>query len=143
MSGASIALADLHRETILERIAKGDPLTIIAQDAGYADHSGIINRMGDDPAYQKALSAGAVAKLEKREKELEVAAVNVTVTRADRLLNHARWWASKMNPDQFGDKQQIDLRAVSIQVVQYVAQTPNDAVLPPVSELPTAERTED
>ena len=40
--------------------------------------------------------------MDKREGELEVADTNVHVTRADRLLGHARWLAERQVPDRFG-----------------------------------------
>lgn len=99
------AVAIQHRAEIIERMAKGEPITAIAKALGYAGHSGIIERLGDDPEYKAALRSGIIGKLEKREGELEVAPDNVTVTRADRLLGHARWWAEKLDPDRFATKQ--------------------------------------
>jgi hypothetical protein len=101
------AVAVQRKEEILQRMAHGEPLTKIAKDLGYASHSGIIERIGSDPAYALALKTGIVAKLEKREGELEGAEDNVTVTRADRLLGHARWWAERLNPAMFGQKQEV------------------------------------
>lgn len=114
------AVAIQHKPDIIRRIASGEPLTSIAQSLGYASHSGIIERLGDDPDYQRAMRSGIHAKIEKREAELEVAADNVTVTRADRLLNHARWWAGKLDPERFGDKQQIDLRSTHVELVEFI-----------------------
>lgn len=101
------AIALQHREEILERIGRGEPITAIAQSLGYKGHSGIIERLGEDKDYQAALRSGIVGKIEKREAELECASDNVTVTRADRLLGHARWWAERLDPDRFGGKQTI------------------------------------
>jgi len=89
-------------------MANGEPITKIARDLGYADHSGIIHRLADDPEYSKALRSGVYGKLEKREAELEVADTNVTVTRADRLLGHARWFAERIDRATFGDKLQVE-----------------------------------
>ncbi len=85
----------------------GEPITKIAQSLGYADHAGIINRIGDDPDYQAALRSGLIGKIEKREDELELADTNVTVTRADRLLGHARWWAERLDPGRFGNRTEL------------------------------------
>ena len=116
--GHPTALAKVHKDEIVARIAKGEPLTSIALELGYAGHSGIVERLGDDPDYQKAMVSGAFGKLERREKELETADSNVTVTRADRLLNHARWYAERVARDQFGAK--LDAAQQPIQVVVQV-----------------------
>ena len=100
--GHPTALAIQHRDEILTRMASGEPLTSIAKSLGYADHAGIVNRLGDDKDYQEALRVGLIGKLENRERELETADTNVTVTRADRLLGHARWWAERLDPQRFG-----------------------------------------
>jgi hypothetical protein len=93
-------------------MARGEPITKIAKSLGYADHSGITERLGDDPEYQAALRAGIYAKLETREGELETAPDNVSVTRADRLLGHTRWWAEKINPAQFGQRSHLTVENV-------------------------------
>ena len=111
--GSSVAVA--HRDEILTRMASGEPLTSIAHSLGYADHSGIIHRLDEDPDYQAALRVGLIGKLEKREGELEVAANKVTVSRADRLLGHARWWAERLDPRRFGAKPEGS--GVQVQVV--------------------------
>lgn len=102
----SVAIA--NKAEILQRIASGEPLTAIAHAFGYTDHSGIIHRLDDDPDYKLALRKGVVAKIEKREGELELATDNVTVTRADRLLNHARWWAGVWDK-QFSQKPDVSI----------------------------------
>lgn len=113
--GHPTAAAIVHKDEIIQRMALGEPLTSIARSLGYSDHTGIINRLDQDPDYKAALRAGLVGKIEKREAELEIADTNVTVTRADRLLGHARWWAERLDPARFGVKQ--DQGQVAIQVV--------------------------
>ena len=93
-------------------MSKGEAITSIASSLGYANHAGITNRLSDDPDYQAALKAGIIAKLEKREGDLESAADNVSVTRADRLLGHTRWWAERINPAQFGQRNHVTVEHV-------------------------------
>jgi hypothetical protein len=100
--GNSIAIK--RKPEILRRMATGEPLTKIALDLGYTSNAGIIERLGNDPDYELALQQGAFARLEKREGELEQAADNVSVTRADRLLGHARWLAERIDRKRFGDQ---------------------------------------
>jgi len=101
-----------HRDEIIQRMSKGEAITNIARSLGYASHTGIINRLSEDPEYQAALKAGIIAKLEQREKDLESASENVTVTRADRLLGHTRWWAERINPAQFGQRSHVTVEHV-------------------------------
>lgn len=107
VKGSSVAIQ--HRQAILEQIARGVPISRIAKELGYSGHSGITERLGDDPDYQAALRAGIVGKIEQREAELESAPDNVSVTRADRLLGHARWWAERLDPARFGQRTQVDV----------------------------------
>ena len=114
--GHPTALAIQHRDEILTRMASGEPLTSIAKSLGYADHAGIVNRLGDDKDYQEALRVGLIGKLENRERELETADTNVTVTRADRLLGHARWWAERLDPQRFGQLKEAQQQPIQVVV---------------------------
>jgi hypothetical protein len=108
------SVADKHRDEILERMANGEAVSSIARSLGYATHAGIGNRLRDDPDYQAALKHGVVGRLEKREQELEAAQDNVSVTRADRLLNHARWWAERIDRNTFAQKPDIAININNI-----------------------------
>jgi len=100
-----VALAIRRKPAILARLAAGEPLTQIAPSIGYADHRGICERLANDSDYQAAMRAGAIAKLERREGELEAAPDNVAVSRARELLSHARWRAERLDPDRWGQRQ--------------------------------------
>lgn len=140
------ALATRKRTEILRRIAAGDPLTMIAADIGYADHSGIIHMLETDPDYKRALAIGVTKKIEKRERELEQADSNFTVTRADRLLGHARWWAGVWHRERYGEKPQLEVTldlGVALQRIlerrgeRAVADLPNAAPLIADSGIPS------
>jgi len=109
------AVAIQHKDQILESIAAGARLTDIAKSLGYKDHSAIVHRLKDDPRYIIAREVGAEARIESRERELELASESVTVARADRLLGHARWRCEREFPHRWGAKQQVDVN-VSIRV---------------------------
>lgn len=99
--------AIINRDSVLQRIAAGERLTDIATSLGFADHSAIIHRLKGDPQYMVAREVGTEARMENRERELERAEESVTVTRADRLLNHARWKAEREFPHRWGQKQEV------------------------------------
>jgi len=113
-----------NKALILHRIAQGEPLTKIAQEMGFAGHQAIINRLGQDPDYQEALAASAWAKLQTREGQLETADNNVAVTRADRLLGHARWFAERVAKRWFAPETRltgVDGGPIQVQVVRFGA----------------------
>ena len=137
-----VSLSTQHLDTILARMRRGDSLTTIAHDLGYADHSGIAHRLDNDPEFRSALRSGIIGKLEKREQELGEATQNVTVTRADRLLGHARWWAERLDPARFGQLTKLtgaDGGPIQVQVVRFgqtiegetVSDAQHAALLPP------------
>ena len=105
-----------HKAEIIKRISNGEPVTDIAKSLGYADHSGIIHRLGDDEEYKAAMRASVFAKIEKREKELENATDSVSVTKSDRLLGHARWWAERLDPQRFNAKVEGNA-GITVQVI--------------------------
>lgn len=115
-----------RKAEILHRMTLGESLNSIAQSLGLADHAAIINRINDDPDYQQALAASAWSKLQKRETDLEIADSNVTVTRADRLLGHARWFAERVARRWFAPETRItgaDGGPIVIQVMRFSGQT--------------------
>ena len=96
-----------QRDSVLDRIAQGEPLVKIALSMGYTNHSAIINRLGAGEDYKLALKVGSEARLETREAELEKADDSVTVSRARELLSHARWRAERIDPDRWGAKSNV------------------------------------
>ena len=51
--------------------------------------------------------------MDQREKELECADSNVSVTRADRLLGHARWLAERLDAETYGQRSHITYENVT------------------------------
>lgn len=88
-------------DKILARIATGMSLQKIADEFGVTDVA-IYNRVADHPDYPKLMRVSAQLRMERRETELESADTNVSVTRADRLLGHARWLAERTARDTYG-----------------------------------------
>ena len=113
-----VSIVIRHKDAILERIAKGHGLNRIALDLGLSNASAITERLGNDKDYDRALRVGLLSKIENREDELASAESNVHVTRADRLLGHARWMAERLDPARFAAKQ--DQSQAPIQVVVQV-----------------------
>lgn len=122
------AVAILHREHIIERVAKGERLRDIAESLGIT-HGAISQQLAKDAEYQAAMEAGLEAKMDQREEELERAEDGLTVARARELLSHARWRAERRLPHLYGQQRQ----AVAIQtdgpakiVMVNYGETPSD-----------------
>ena len=86
---------------LLDGIAAGRSLLSLATQYAVDDMS-VLQRLQQYPQYRTNLRIGLELRMDKREGELEVAETNVGVTRADRLLGHARWLAERQVPDRFG-----------------------------------------
>ena len=116
------AVAILHRDAIIQRVAQGDRLVDIGAHYGvtYAALSLVLSK---DPEYQAARQNGLDAKLEQRESELEIAPDGLTVARARELLSHARWRAERLNPSVYAPvKQAVQVNtdgAATINIVSY------------------------
>jgi len=110
------AVAKLHRDEIIDRVAQGERLVDIAASFGvtYAALSLVLSK---DPEYISARHSGLEAKLEQRETELENAPDGLTIARARELLSHARWRAERLNSAVYGQaKQAVQVNAGDGQV---------------------------
>lgn len=98
---------------ILEGIAAGRSLKAIADEYGVTDAAILHRATRNYPeAYRAAADVGYQLRMDKRESELESADNNVSVTRADRLLGHARWLAERSCPDRWGAKQTVQAQVI-------------------------------
>ncbi len=98
------AIAILHKEEILKRVAAGDKIADIGKSYGVT-HSAISKQLLKDPEWVDARMSGALARIEHWEKEIE--AINegtsqVMLGRAREMLSHARWRAEREFPGQWG-----------------------------------------
>lgn len=128
-------IPDIDRK-ILDGISAGRSLKSIADEHGVGDVA-ILQRARKYPDYKARLEVGMELRMDRREQELEIAADNVSVTRADRLLGHARWLAERSCPDRWGQKAQGGSGSITV-VVQRgdVVITSDDAAPLPQESLP-------
>ena len=101
-------------EHILQALDRGESLHSLADRFGVYRYA-IQRRAYKLPDYVDIIDCAVQARMAKREQELADADDNVSVTRADRLLNHARWLAERSCPERWGQKQAGS--AVNVQVV--------------------------
>mgnify|MGYP001581959954 FL=1 len=121
-----VSVVKLRKTEVLEMIAAGQSLANIATHLGLSTPTAILQRLEDDPDYQIAMQRSAWSKLQRRETELEIADSNVHVTRADRLLGHARWFAERVARRWFAPETRItgaDGGPIVIQVMRFSGQT--------------------
>lgn len=102
-----VPIAIKHKKEILEAVERGDRLLDIANKVGLKTHSGILYALGDDPEYHAAKLAGAHARLENREIELEGAKTMPDISRSRELLSHQRWRCEREFPNTWAPKQQV------------------------------------
>jgi len=98
------AIAVLHKDEILKRVAAGEKISDIGK-AYKVSQAAISKQLSSDPEYIEARMSGALARIEYWEKEVE--AINagssqVELGRAKELLAHARWRAEREFPAQWG-----------------------------------------
>ena len=93
------AVAVLHKNEILKRVAKGDKISDIGKSYGVSQQA-ISKQLLSDPEWIDARMSGALARIEHWEKEIE--AINegtpqVVLGRAREMLAHARWLAERVS----------------------------------------------
>jgi hypothetical protein len=104
------AVPDIEQR-ILEGIAAGKSLKAIADEYNVSDVA-ILRRIEDNPDYKPLRRIGLRLRMDAREQELESADSNVSVTRADRLLGHARWLAERLDSETYGQKSHLTVEHV-------------------------------
>ncbi len=98
------AIAVLHKEEILKRVAKGDRIADIGKTYGVS-HAAISKQLLKVPEWIDARMSGALARIEHWEKEVEKIDPDtnqVILGRAKEMLSHARWRAEREFPSQRG-----------------------------------------
>jgi len=98
------AIAVLHKDEILKRVANGDKISDIGK-AYNVSQQAISKQLLKDPEWIEARKVGALSRIEFWEKEVE--AINagssqVELGRAKEMLSHARWRAEREFPSQWG-----------------------------------------
>jgi len=108
-------------EKLLDGIAEGRSLKSLADEHQVSDVA-VLHRLIDHPDYRRRQAVGLELRMDRREEGLEQADTNVSVTRADRLLGHARWLAERCAPDRFGQKTMLtgaDGGPIQVQIVRF------------------------
>ena len=98
------AIAILHIDEILKRVAKGDKIADIGKTYNVS-HAAISKQHLKDLEWVEARMSGALARIEHWEEEVE--AINagssqVELGRAKEMLSHSRWRAEREFPSQWG-----------------------------------------
>lgn len=108
-------------QKILQAVGEGKSLKAIAEMYQVGD-TAIFHRVMKLPEYREKLEVGLELRMDAREAQLEAAESNVHVTRADRLLGHARWLAERCAPARFGAQQKVtgaDGGPLTVRIIQF------------------------
>lgn len=130
--GALVAIPNIEQQ-ILDAMAAGKSLAQIAREYNVSDVA-ILQRVRNHPHYRATIEVGLELRMDRREDQLEAATDSVSVTRADRLLGHARWLAERCAPARFGQATKItgaDGGPLQVEIVRYSAPVTLDAELAP------------
>lgn len=111
------ALANLDIEHTLERIANGAITQQLAGEYG-VHHSNLYRKLAQHPEYQAARECGMEARLDTAEMAIH-SADERTLPRARESFRAVAWRAEREHPARWGAKQTLDVRAVSVQIVQF------------------------
>jgi len=103
--------AELDEDEIIRRIEDGEALVAIAASVGRA-RSKLTEWLQADEARRersaRARVSAAGAWDEKAERVLVKAGTTLALAKARELAQHYRWRASKINPKQYGERQQVE-----------------------------------
>jgi len=98
------AIAILHKDEILKRVAAGDKISDIGKSYGVTQQA-ISKQLLSDPEWIDARMSGALARIEHWEKEIEAIKEGTSMVmlgRAREMLSHARWRAEHEFPAKWG-----------------------------------------
>jgi len=101
------AVAILHRETILQRIAAGERLSDIAPTLGVSSPNAISKVLKNDPEYRNAIEAGFHRRLDVAEDAIKESTDNVDVARARARFQSVAWRAEREFPETWGQHQTL------------------------------------
>src|SRR3990167_9616485 len=108
-------------EKLLDGIAAGRSLKSLGEEFNVSDQA-IYRRLIEHPDYKPRQAVGLELRMDKREAELEEADTNVHVTRADRLLGHARWLGERLARSVLGQAVAVtgsDGGPLQVQIVRF------------------------
>lgn len=111
------ALATLDVKETLERIANGAITQKIAQELN-VHHSNLYRKLAQHPEYQAARECGMEARLDNAEMAIE-SSDERTLPRAREMFRAVAWRAEREHPQRWGSKQELNVKALSIQLVAF------------------------
>ena len=98
-----IPTAVVHKQTVIERLSKGEQLPTIAKDLGITA-SAISHALSKDTDYIDAIVLQLDVRMRQREEEVESATDMFSLARAKELLRHSEFRASTEARSRWGNK---------------------------------------
>lgn len=141
-----VAYSDDLWEEILIRVAEGESVVTICEDAHMPVRTAIYKWMRKDPEMDRQYQNAVLLKADKcveQAKDLamhmkqraEMGATNEEITALKTAINTLQWTAARLNPAKYGDKQSIDLDA-RVKVTEAQADTRLAALIAKMSRKP-------
>ena len=100
------ALALIHKQSIVERIAQGEYMKDIAASLNVSP-AAISQVLAKDPDYSAARECGIKVKLEKYQGDIDTAPDALNLARAREAFRAQSWIAERECPSRWGNKQEI------------------------------------
>ena len=100
------AVAVIHRELVLERVASGAMLKSIAVELNVTPGA-ISNALCRDPEYIAAREIGAEVRLEEQYEAIVSASEQTAISRAREGFRAAAWFAEREFPHRWGQHTQV------------------------------------
>jgi len=110
-SKSKAKFAGVSEDEIIHRIEDGEALASIAASVGRARSKLTEWLQADDGRRERSARARASAAGawdEKAEQTIATAKTRLALAKARELAQHYRWRASKINPKQYGERQQVE-----------------------------------
>lgn len=108
MANASTAVAVVHKQDIIARLAKGDRLSDIAP-ALQVSPNAISKVLKGDQDYRDAIEAGFHCRLDAAEQAIQDSDDQVDVARARARFQSVAWRAEREFPETWSSKSTIDV----------------------------------
>jgi hypothetical protein len=110
-SESKARFAGVSEDEIIHRIEDGEALAAIAASVGRARSKLTEWLQADEARWERSARArvsAAGAWDEKAEQTIATAKTPLALAKARELAQHYRWRASKINPKQYGERQQVE-----------------------------------
>jgi hypothetical protein len=110
MTGRQSEYTEARAHAICEHLANGESLRSICRKKGFPARETVTRWLEENPTFEaKYVRAREIGLDERADALKEEIAAEKDVQRARLLLEHGRWYLSKLAPKRYGDKTDVAL----------------------------------